>query len=193
MLYDRKTMVRGEFSADMLLDNIDIQNIVTDKSLLYLAQLYLGSLPYIEGVNLWWTNHVGITKSLQHDLAQLYHQDAPGLKWINFFININDVNTNNGPHIFVKKSHKNIPKQFQIVNRYTDNQLLEYYPEESFIEIVGGAGTITANDTHGFHKGKTPINGDRLMFQIYYGNLWSKDSNLKVQELNKSIFKNHSN
>jgi hypothetical protein len=68
----------------------------------------------------------------------------------------------------VAKSHERKPRPVLRMQRISDEELRQHYPEESFKEFTGSAGFILIEDTRGFHKGKPLSAGDRLMFEVIY-------------------------
>jgi hypothetical protein len=45
-----------------------------------------------------------------------------------------------------------------------------HFDRAHFVEFCAPRGTILAEDTRGFHKGKNVEMGDRLMFQVQFSN-----------------------
>lgn len=150
-------------------ENEIVQQIYTDSSILALAQEYLGSLPVLLGVGMWWSTYKHKSEE-QNMAAQLYHQDSDGVKWIKFFIYLKDVDEGAGPHCLVKGSHKKIPKKFWSAKRYSDKEVEEWYGKENIKIQTGKKGTIIMVDTHTLHKGIPPQNKDRLILELQYLN-----------------------
>jgi hypothetical protein len=154
----------------------DIIKLMQDENLLSIANLYLGSIPILDLVVLWWSTsleNLNIdeqTKSiLKNKSAQMFHFDMDRLKFLKFFIYLTDVDTNNGPHVYVRSSNYKLPKYINKDGRY-DDQLILDNDANNIIEITGKAGTLIAVDTRGLHKGKELVNGERLIFQIEFTN-----------------------
>jgi hypothetical protein len=190
--------VRYDFDAQDLLQNREIQQLLSDSSLFAVAQDYLGSKPYIDVLSMWW--HTAYSKGPDAAAAQFYHFDMDRPKWIKFFIYLTDVSVDNGPHTFIMGSHKTegikdvlLKKGYQ---RLSDEEVYENYDKEKVIEFVGPIGTIIAEDTRGLHKGKHVIKGDRLVLQIQFSNLLfggdypkAKINSILTSELKQSLDK----
>jgi Phytanoyl-CoA dioxygenase (PhyH) len=168
-LIDRGTPVASlyDYSEETILESPDVCKLLTDFSILAVAQKYLRSKPVCDLVAMWWSTNFSRTPS--NAGAQLYHFDMDRLKFLKFFINITDVSSDQGPHCYVKGSHRRKPKALRIDRRLSDQEIGSFYEPDDFVEFCGKRGTIVAEDTRGFHKGKVP-SGDRLMLQLEFAN-----------------------
>jgi hypothetical protein len=124
----------------------ELQELATDRSFMAIAQAYLKCRPINDLVAFWWSPAFGDAPS--SEAAQLFHFDMDRPKFIKFFVYLTDVDARHGPHVDV----------------------VAEYGADAIVEITGPAGTILAADTRGFHKGKAPEIGDRLLFQVEYAN-----------------------
>ena len=151
-----------------LLDNPDIQALLADPSLLSVAQAYLGVPPVLDYLVMWW--NAVLTKKAPMELPQYYHFDHIRPKFLKFFFYLTDVTADTGPHCYVTGSHKREGRDRRLTKfaygRVPDGGVEKHYPADRVKEIVGPQGTIIAVDTSGYHKGKTPKTGDRLILQI---------------------------
>jgi hypothetical protein len=157
-----------KFNEEDLLKNENLQEILFDVNFTRIAQAYLDCKPLNNSLIMWWSSL--FKKSASSKAAQLYHFDMDHLKFIKFFIYLTDVDTNSGPHCFISSSHKNKPKHLRQDRRFSDKEIHENYNSSQVIEICGQQGTIAAVDTSGIHKGKLPINKDRLIVQLEFTN-----------------------
>jgi len=169
VLIDRNTPAASlyDYSEQTILESPDICKLLTDFSILSVAQKYLRSKPVCDLVAMWWSTNFSHTPS--NAGAQLYHFDMDRLRFLKFFINITDVSTDRGPHCYVKRSHRRKPRALRIDRRLSDEEIGRFYEPDDFVEFCGKRGTIIAEDTRGFHKGKVPL-GDRLMLQLEFTN-----------------------
>ena len=160
------------FSEQDLIESETVQKIVSDPSLLAIAQKYLRCMPAMSILAMWWSTAVRGDEEAQRQLAQMFHFDMDRIKWIKFFIHLTDIGPENGPHCYVARSHRtgNQPRDLlrRGYTRISDQDLHEYYPVDAIQQITGPQGTIFAADTRGFHKGKTIESGDRLIFQLEF-------------------------
>ncbi|THJ19898.1 MAG: phytanoyl-CoA dioxygenase family protein [Nitrospira sp. CG24E] len=172
--YPRKNPggVRYDFSARDVINNLDVQLLMADRSILAVAQSYLRCSPILDVMSMWW--HTAYSKVPDKDAAQFWHFDMDRIKWLKFFIYLTDVGTANGPHSFVEGSHRTggIPDSLRLKGyvRLTDEEVEACYPRERFIEFTAPRGTVIAEDTRGLHKGKLVQWGDRLVLQLQFSN-----------------------
>ena len=164
--------VRYDFNIQDLLQNSDIQTLLSDMSFASVAQDYLGAKPVIDVMGMWW--HTDFSDVPDSEAAQYFHFDMDRPKWLKFFIYLTDVETTNGPHSFVAESHKTrgIPANLlrKGYARLTDNEIAENFDKNNVIEFNAPRGTIIAEDTRGLHKGKHVSEGDRLVLQLQFSN-----------------------
>ncbi len=161
---------RYEYSAVDLLESRIVQKLIADPYLLSLAQEYLGQEPVLDIVSLWW--HTDFKRVADAEAAQLFHFDLDTIKWIKFFFYITSVGPKNGPHMFVKGTHKAgaIPAHLlrQGYVRHSDLEIEEAFGVNRIIQFLGPAGSGFAEDTKGLHKGLCIEEGNRLVFQIQF-------------------------
>lgn len=165
--------------------NLDIvQNIITSDYLLKIAEDYLNCNPILHNV-LFWASYPGNVETTQQ-----FHQDYDDIKFLKVFIYLNDVDDNNGPHSYVKKSLNNInlikTNSGKLSERYDDELVNKHY-SNNIINIKGEAGTIIFEDTHGLHKGSNVKKGKRFVLQLVYGSstyYHLKNSNYEKYECN---------
>lgn len=173
-LYERDSpsAVKYAIQADALVNQPVVQKLISDKSILWLAQTYLGAKPVLDHAVMWWITN--INKTPDTEAAQLYHFDMDKVKFLKFFLYLTDVGTENGPHCYIKGSQKSggIPSALleRGYARLPDEDVEPFYRAEDMIEIGGLRGTIFAEDTRGLHKGTQLRKGDRLVFELEFSN-----------------------
>lgn len=165
---DNPVSPRYQFNNEELFQNNTIKKLVFDKSLLAIANSYLKSKPILDLVVMWWS--VPFDSKAENKAAQMYHFDMDRFKFLKFFFYLNDVGSDNGPHCYVRGSHKNLPEILLNDRRFTDNEIKPFYSEDDMLELTGKKGSIIAVDTRGLHKGKPLKSGKRLLFQLEYCN-----------------------
>ncbi len=169
---DRPEGVRYDFSATAVVNNPDVQRLMADQSFLGIAQAYLRCAPILDVMSLWW--HTAHGHEPDPEAAQFWHFDMDRIKWLKFFVYLTDVGSANGPHSFVRGSHRTggIPRALARKGyaRLTDTEVAACYPTTDFIEFTGPRGTVIAEDTRGLHKGKMVESGDRLILQLQFSN-----------------------
>jgi len=169
-IYDREAPLapRYELEEHRVFELPELQELATDESFIAVAQAYLGCRPVNDLVAVWWSPAFGSQGS--SEAAQLFHFDMDRLKFVKFFVYLTDVDVRQGPHVYVESSHVRKPKAVRRDGRISDDEIIRVYGQERIIEITGQRGAVLAVDTRGFHKGKAPEIGDRLLFQVEYTN-----------------------
>ena len=172
VLYDpeKPTAEIYRFDRQDLVNDPEIQKLMMDPVLINVARNYLGSEPIFDFPALWWTS--AFNKAASHEAAQLYHFDLDRVKWLKIFFYINGVSPDNGPHCYIKGSHRAGNKPAELLKRgyarIPDSDLKKFYKEEDFIELSAEAGAVFAGDTKCWHKGKPLKKGHRLAMEFEY-------------------------
>lgn len=195
--YDKKVIYNPDkplseiyrFDMQDLINNEDIQKLITDPVLVNIARNYLGCEPILDFPAMWWST--AFQKEASAEAAQLYHFDLDRIKWLKIFFYINEVDAYNGPHCYIQGTQKPGAKPDELLKRgyarIPDSDLKKYYKEEDFIELRGEAGAIFAGDTKCWHKGKPLEKGHRLVLEFEYA------SSLFGAAYPKMIVRNYSN
>lgn len=170
VIFDPKNPIspRYQFSNESIVKFPAIQKLMFDQSLLTFAQEYLGAKPILDLLAFWWS--LPFNGKGKSAAAQMYHFDMDRIKFLKFFFYLTDVDTDTGPHCYVKGSHKDLPQSLSRDGRFTDDEIEAVYGKDNMIEICGKKGSIIAVDTRGFHKGKELLKDARLIFQIEFAN-----------------------
>ena len=149
------------------------QRIVADPLFVHLSRAYFGGEAVLKELGLWWSPGLG-TNRADSVAAQMFHFDYDAAPvWLKFFVYLNDVGRENGPHVFVRGSHRLAQdKSRDIISRgyvrVTDEEIEQTYGRDNVLEMTGPKGTVFAVDTMGFHKGKLPVSGHRLLAQLEF-------------------------
>ncbi len=168
--YDRANVLspRYQFNESDVYSNTIVQELATDATLFAVAQKYLKCKPIQDLTAMWWS--AAFTKEASSEAAQLYHFDMDRFKFIKFFFYLTDVDSSNGPHCYVRGTHKFMPEVLWKDGRIQDVEIAACYGKEDILEITGKKGTIMAVDTRGLHKGKVLEKGERLILQFEFTN-----------------------
>lgn len=163
---------RYALSGDVAADIPEIQQLLSDPSLLAVAQNYLASKPIFTGLGMDWSAPVKARPDDQ--AAQTFHWDMERIRWLRFFVYLTDVTAESGPHCFIRGTHRTgaIPEDLRALGyvRHSDETIIQHFGAENYCEFVGNRGTIIAEDSRGFHKGKMPTKGDRLLLGFELSN-----------------------
>lgn len=141
------------------------QRVAADPGLLAVAQGYFRAKAVQDLVAMWWSLPAGAASSAA---AQLYHFDMDRIKFLKFFLYLSDVGPDNGPHCFVRGTHRRLPKPLRQDKRHTDDEVFRHLPRDRELVITGRKGTLVAEDTRGLHKGLPLAAGHRLIFQVEF-------------------------
>lgn len=149
-----------------------IQRLMADPCLYGVSQAYFGSKPCLDAVQMWWSSV--FTRKASSEAAQMYHFDLERIQWLKWFVYLTDVDSESGPHCFIRGSHLAGRKPAELMRRgyqrIPDEDMARHFPREDFLEITGKRGTIFVEDTSGFHKGKVPTRSARLAVEIEFSN-----------------------
>jgi hypothetical protein len=151
--------------ANDILSVKEFSNFLLDEGIMEIAGRYLQCRPVIAQVAAWWTFPRGQADSAS---AQLYHFDLGGIKWLKVFVYMTDVGPENGPHAFIRGSHRTIGRKIWRDGRYTDEEVFSMYSKSDEVVFTAPVGTVLIEDTLGFHKGMPPASGHRFVFQPEY-------------------------
>jgi hypothetical protein len=157
--------VRYDVPEGDLLASEVVQELLADRSILRVAQAYLGSAPVQDLVAMWWT---AASTTSSSPAAQQFHFDLDRLRFLKLFVYLTDVGPDTGPHVYVRGSHRFLPAELRADRRFGDDEVLRHYGHDRVASVTGPRGTMFLADTRGLHKGTPVIRGERLVFQLEY-------------------------
>lgn len=157
--------VRYEVDEADVISSPAAQRLVADRSLLELACRYLEAMPVQDLVAMWWS--VPGPGPASSAAAQQFHFDLDRLAFLKVFVYLTDVDARNGPHVFVRGSHRDLPRALRADRRFGDDEVEGSFPGRQ-VSIAGPRGTVFVADTRGMHKGLPVAEGNRLVFQFEY-------------------------
>lgn len=163
-----KQFVRGDY-FNALLNCPAIKKIASDPKLLAIASKYMGGDAIVSGSRLWWL----FTNDTDYDLnkgAYFFHYDLDDYQCLKMFFYITDVSSSDGPHVYVKGSHKKKKLKYllSLFKLRSDQEIIDYYGQENLVPIYGKAGSGFIEDVYCFHKATPPQKSDRLMLQVQF-------------------------
>jgi hypothetical protein len=154
------------------------QQLRNDPGLLAIAERYLGAPPAYVASELMWSFPAPTTQFQQLKAAQVLHCDIDDYRCLKFFFYLTDVGLLSGPHIYLRKSHRNKTFLHQLLGErcasIPDQKLVETYGAENLTTFCGPAGYGFVEDIFGFHKGSPPQSQQRLLLQIEYATTYYK-------------------
>jgi hypothetical protein len=154
------------FDAQTLAEAAPVQRLLTDPTILKVAQGYLGMEPILNIYTMWWST--AFKRSADSKSAQLFHFDLSRVKFLKVFVYLVDVGEQNGPHVYVRGTHRRKVRPLVKESRISDEEMFTHYPQDRAVKVTGLKGTVFAADTAGFHKGLPIVAGTRLIFQLEY-------------------------
>jgi hypothetical protein len=140
-----------------------LNQIIFQETLLKIISNYLGYMPQFN--NPIFIRSFPPKKKLIIKDASNWHKDsALDSKYLQVFIYLEDVDLENGPFTFIKKSHQQTFQSFKPLygyeinkhesqGRVNDDELFSHFSKKDQIFCTGKKGTLVIADTTGFHKG----------------------------------------
>lgn len=142
------------------------------------ARQYLQCEPISHDVKLIWSFPSDASNRQQARLAQRFHYDLDDYRFVKFFFYLTDVTAESGPHVYVKKTHRNKRLIDQLfLRRFSDSYVARVYGKHNQITLTGPAGMGFVEDTYGIHKGTPPLSAPRLLLQFEFA---TKDYGVKL-------------
>jgi ectoine hydroxylase-related dioxygenase (phytanoyl-CoA dioxygenase family) len=99
---------------------------------------------------------------------QIFHSDPNSIKFIKFFLYLEDVAVENGPFTIVENSLNNKFQGWTDKYRWSDEEMRQTYGKDSIKYITANVGDLIIANTTAFHKGTPPMKGDRTMITLNY-------------------------
>lgn len=156
--------------------------IATDPRILAVASRHIGAPATMVQMDAWWS----LPEREEPHGAQVFHRDRDDFRSCKFFLYLSDVTTGDGPHIFVRGSHRPegvtsaltamgaLPEKTPLFFKGNGREVAHLIDDvfgASVLEITGSAGTCFLENTFGFHRGKVPKTGRRCIFQVLYAGI----------------------
>lgn len=166
--FPRSAPLVGRYDIDenQTMASPDMQDYCSDPALARIAARYLEQPVIQDQTALWWTTTQGAADSALN--AWLFHQDRDRLSFLKFFVYLTDVGPENGPHTYIKGTHRSIPRALATDGRKDDELVERLGLGGSVVSLWGPSGTMMAVDTAGLHKGLPPQQGDRCVLQVEF-------------------------
>ena len=145
--------------------------LMSDPVLVAMARDYLGCEPILDTCLIWASPAFGDGPS--SEVTQWFHYDTLNPRFIKFFVYLTDVDSDTGPHCVVPSTHRPDLAGWKLrlgPARISDEQIDTAYPGMTR-ELLGPRGTVIAEDTRAFHKGKQPRRGCRFVLELCFVNV----------------------
>jgi hypothetical protein len=168
------------------LDNAAMLDLLFDRNLFQIARCYLGERFHIAAVILWKSFSTGT----RAEAAQQFHRDHKRKKSLALFLYLNDVYAENGPHSYVRGSHKfdtfahalaqsdapglDDDRRAEILHHsyiddgysYPLDEAMATYAPHLVHTKIGPAGGMLLTEPGGLHRGDPVRAGYRLMLSV---------------------------
>lgn len=167
----------------------EVMQIANDPAVLQVVSEYLGCRPLINDIEAWWS----LADRPTPKDAQNFHRDNDAIRFVKLFIYLTDVGDEDGPHMFVKGSHRSHKLLAEGV-RLTNREVEASHDADEIMRFTGPFGTTFLEDTFGIHKGELPRGRNRLMLQVRYTLIPScfvKKGTLKADPTGYDPYVNH--
>ena len=141
--------------------------LATDKRIVNIASSFFNCLPALGGCNL----RRSFVTDKPPSGVNMFHRDFNSpVKFIKFFIYLNDVDIDNGPFTYVEGSNKVMPANphWSQYHRWSDDKIEKFYGKNNIKYLTANYGDLLIATTNGFHKGLKIKKGERTMFTINY-------------------------
>lgn len=178
-----------------------IKDILFDTNFTLIAKNYFGVKPCYSNLAMWWSpprsKKPTYLSEEANESAQFFHFDLDRIKWLKLFIYLTDVDDQTGPHEYIQSSHKTFNKPKKILKkgykRINEDEIRNYYEDDTIKRITGEKGTMFIGDTSCFHRGLPPLNKNRLILVIEYSNsmFGSEYSKIEIKDNNIVNYKNN--
>jgi hypothetical protein len=150
------------YSLATVIDCPGMLEALNAPSILRIAADYIGCKPTISSVGVRWS----FPAAEEGTRTQQYHRDLDDWRFLKLFIYLTDVDSASGPHTFVKSSHRSA---FGLkAKAYEQAELETRFGAEAITAVTGPRGTSFLADTLGIHRGTSPVDRPRLIFQVQY-------------------------
>jgi hypothetical protein len=140
-----------------------------DPRLLEIVGDYLGVWPRLISIGSW----LNFPTPTEAQMSQLWHRDPEDYKMLKVFIYLEPVGEKNGPFSYIPRTQPfgamsdKVPVH-QHKRRILDEEMATIFPEESWLQCIGGKYTMVIADTVGFHRGGKVDEGRRLLITFTY-------------------------
>ena len=148
-------------------NNLTLNRIIFSDEIINIAKSYLNTNKISINATFFISNSIETTEKEKYKNAQYFHWDNDFTKFFKLYIYLNDVNLDNGPHIFVPGTHKSKKKENRLCRLFSDENINQNYKETK--TFLGKRGTFFFVDSYGIHKGLAPKKNYRLMLNIHFG------------------------
>ena len=166
-LDDPKNQFRNSlFTRENLEAHPVILRFALDRRVIAPVAAYLGTIPNLVSLQLWWPPKNDSTKG-----SQLYHLDRTDYRLLKYFVNINDVDETSGPFTFLPAdvSTKVAATLVPEYDRKTDEEIFARARPQDSIALSGRPGSGAVVDScRCYHYGGRARGGERIVLMLQF-------------------------
>ena len=166
--FNSSRLIYEDFEFESMQETWDMISLL---KLPEIASSYLRCDPILTSICSWVVVPINLGKSSEDIYswtAQTYHYDMDWIKFIKFFINLNNVSELNGPFEYISGSHTNRLDSFYKQRRFDHLELEESGLDNKKVLALGDLGTCFAADTSGLHRDGRALEGYRQVMQVEF-------------------------
>lgn len=157
------------YDLDWLIAQPLLQQVALSPNVIIQVAMHLGAMPNIVDINMWRSR----VNPGSPEIAQVFHRDMDDWRACKLFVYMTDVGPDNGPHQFMVGTHRadffekrGLPPDVFFLGA---GRGVKVEPKFPYLEITGPAGTAWLGNTYAYHRGKPPVSGERVVYQVCYG------------------------
>lgn len=127
---------------------------------------YLGDVPLLQGVKLYWT-----PRNEKMVSSQQWHMDGGDIRQLKLFLYLNDIDEGAGPLTIIpeEESSQVVKRLDYVKGKLPDDQVEALVPRDKWVQLTGAKGTLVVCDTCScFHFGGRARDGERLFLEFHY-------------------------
>lgn len=170
--FANKSFLKNHLNQDHLTNYPSFINMATSDDILAIVADYLGFIPVLSEIALWYSEpgQYGVEKS-----SQLYHLDNADISQVKLFIHLDDVVKSGGPFTFLGATDSELVLnrtkygKKRNVERLSDEVVYDIVPSSRKIECSFDAGSVAYVDTSKcLHYGSRCLDKGRNIIMLQY-------------------------
>ena len=166
----------ASYSRVTILNCPHLLDLCNDPAVISLIGSYLGCVPTLSGINLFWT-----FATPESGNVSVFHRDQNGFRSVSMYVFLTEVDSDSGPHQYVRSSADHETCR-EVLNEGTNksvdvdqffsppwaSDMVEEVFGQRVTTVEGVPGTTFLTDAYGLHRGVLPKKQDRLLFYAVY-------------------------
>ena len=166
----------ASYSRLAILNCPHLLDLCNDPAVISLIGSYLGCVPTLSGINLFWT-----FATSESGNVSVFHRDQNGFRSVSMYVFLTEVDSDSGPHQYVRSSadyetcrevlNEGTNKSVEVDQFFSPpwaSDMVEEVFGQRVTTVEGAPGTMFITDAYGLHRGVLPKKQDRLLFYAAY-------------------------